>query len=54
MLDLLFNRLTEEKKIAFILKAIDKLKLDNALAEALLTKVVKSSGNKVVSFIVKD
>ena len=54
MLELLFNRLSEEKKVAFILKAIDKLKLDNHLAEALLTRVVKSSGNKVVSFIVKD
>lgn len=43
----------KKELILFLIEQLDH-NIDNTTAEVLLTSVVKASGNKVTSFIVKD
>lgn len=56
MIKWLLKRQSESKKKELVLFLIELLdhSIDNITAEKLLTAVVKASGNKVTSFIVKD
>ena len=56
MIKWLLKRQSLNKKKELILFLIEQLdhNIDNTTAEAMLAAVVKSSGNKVTSFIVKD
>lgn len=56
MIKWLLKRKSEREKKQLVLFLIEQLDhdIDNITAEKLLTAIVKASGNKVTSFIVKD
>ena len=56
MIKWLLKKQSMKRQKELILFLLDQLEhnIDNITAETLLTAVVKASGNKVTSFIVKD
>lgn len=56
MIKWLLKRKSEREKkqlIMFLIQELDQ-DIDNVTAEKMLTAIVKASGNKVTSFIVRD